>query len=293
MPRVFAISDIHIDYRENFDTMLALSGRDYQQDAIIIAGDVSDNLGKLKVLFNALVKKFAHVFFVPGNHDLWVRFKEAPHSVEKFNQVLSLCAHVGVKTQPFNINSGSSAGGSSEAVWIIPLFSWYTKHGEGDDTLYFPKKGEDKTLSMWSDNYHAVWPDNMFNSGLVTKFFLDMNERYVSKHYEGIVISFSHFLPRSDLICSTPKERGAMGSEFVDPHPAFNFSSVAGTSRLESQIRHLGSQIHIYGHQHRNRHREIDNVTYISHCMGYPHEREGLKTLFAPVSRHLKVVHEY
>jgi hypothetical protein len=31
--------------------------------------------------------------------------------------------------------------------------------------------------------------------------------------------------------------------------------------------------IHVYGHQHRNRHRCIDGVLYISHCLGYPTER--------------------
>ncbi len=31
--------------------------------------------------------------------------------------------------------------------------------------------------------------------------------------------------------------------------------------------------MHVYGHQHRNRHREEDGVVYVSHCLGYPKER--------------------
>ena len=58
-----------------------------------------------------------------------------------------------------------------------------------------------------------------------------------------------------------------------DPNPRFNFSRVAGTSALDTQIRRLGSIIHVYGHQHRNRDRVIDGVHYVSHCLGYPVER--------------------
>ena len=56
--------------------------------------------------------------------------------------------------------------------------------------------------------------------------------------------------------------------------PEFNFSRVAGSRRIEEQLRRLGSRLHIYGHQHRNRLRTIDGVTYLSHCMGYPKERQ-------------------
>ncbi|HET8707810.1 MAG TPA: hypothetical protein VFM46_16025, partial [Pseudomonadales bacterium] len=58
-----------------------------------------------------------------------------------------------------------------------------------------------------------------------------------------------------------------------DPTPGFNFSRVAGTWELDKQLRHLGSQIHVYGHQHRNRDLVIEEVRYISHCLGYPKER--------------------
>ena len=60
---------------------------------------------------------------------------------------------------------------------------------------------------------------------------------------------------------------------FFDPNPSFNFSRVAGSAGLERQIRRLGSVIHVYGHQHYNRHRIIDGIRYISHCLGYPQER--------------------
>ena len=42
MSRVFALSDIHTDYEENANWVRALSVSDYQDDILILAGDISD-----------------------------------------------------------------------------------------------------------------------------------------------------------------------------------------------------------------------------------------------------------
>ena len=70
--RVFALSDVHVDYPENLEWVLGLSNIDYQNDVLILAGDVSDDLKKLELVFEALLGKFCKVLFVPGNHELWV-----------------------------------------------------------------------------------------------------------------------------------------------------------------------------------------------------------------------------
>ncbi len=70
------------------------------QDTILLAGDVSDDLAILKRTFQLLKSLFKHVFFVPGNHDLWVRKKECEDSLVKLKAILSLCKDVNVHTQP-------------------------------------------------------------------------------------------------------------------------------------------------------------------------------------------------
>ena len=54
----------------------ALSDSAYKDDVLILAGDISDDQAVLRSTFQLMVRKFKHVFFVPGNHDLWVRRKE-------------------------------------------------------------------------------------------------------------------------------------------------------------------------------------------------------------------------
>ena len=40
---------------------------------LIVSGDVSDDLPSLEEALVTLAGKFAHIFYVPGNHELWCR----------------------------------------------------------------------------------------------------------------------------------------------------------------------------------------------------------------------------
>jgi len=267
--RVFALSDIHVDYQANMAWLQTLSPLHYRDDALILAGDVSDNLDKLRAALTQVQATFAEVFFVPGNHELWVRRGESADSMAKFWQILELCAALGVRTSPAQVGTGRD----SQGVWIVPLFSWYIQPEEGEGSLFVEKAGEDLTLEMWADNYLTKWP-SLAPERTVAEAFLRLNEPHLARQYDTPVLSFSHFVPRLELIFRTQEEHAAASRVLSDAHPRFNFSRVAGCTGLEAQIRRLGSRVHVYGHQHRNRHRMIDGVLYISHCLGYPHERE-------------------
>lgn len=267
-PRVWAISDIHTDIKQNRTWLYSLSKTAYLRDTLILAGDVSDRLETLRDTLTHLRSLFAAVCYVPGNHELWVRRREYPNSIAKFWQIRHLCDTLGIHTQPLKLSTTSG-----NSVWIVPLFSWYMQPEEGVGSLFSEKPGEDPTLSMWSDNYFTSWPP-MVAASTVADFFLQINECHINRHYDAPVISFSHFVPRTELIYSTPEER--QGRLLSDPYPRFNFSRVAGCIGIDTQIRRLGAVIHIYGHQHRNRNRVIDGVRYVSYCLGYPRERKHL-----------------
>jgi len=65
--RVFAISDLHVDYKENLQFVNSWSSTDYQRDVLLVAGDVTDDLVLLEHVLKSFVKKFRDVFYVPGN----------------------------------------------------------------------------------------------------------------------------------------------------------------------------------------------------------------------------------
>ncbi|HEY7710472.1 MAG TPA: metallophosphoesterase family protein [Candidatus Entotheonella sp.] len=269
-PRLFAISDVHVDIQANRAWLHALSAAAYRHDTLILAGDVSDNLAVLRDALTHLCGIFAHVCFVPGNHELWVRKREYVDSIAKFHQIQHLCDALGVHTRPIKVGATHADGG----VWVVPLFSWYIRPEEGSGSLFKAKPGEDPTLSMWSDTHFTRWP-RQADGQTPAAYFLELNKAHLTKTYDAPIISFSHFLPRMELIYSTPEERRAAGVIVQhDPHPTFNFSRVAGCTGIEDQIRRLGAMTHVYGHQHRNRDRVIDGVRYVSHCLGYPRERQ-------------------
>lgn len=264
--RVFALSDTHMDYPDNRAWVRELSSLEYTRDALLLAGDITHDPIRLEEALTCFLRKFAQVFFVPGNHELWTIKSACEDSLEKFHQVLELCRSLGVQTRPARLGTGS------RAVWIVPLFSWYEKPEEGPGSLFVQKKGEDPTLQAWSDNYFIKWP-SFPGRMTAARYFLSLNEPRLARAYDAPVISLSHFLPRKELMFPSKAELDRRAGTLFDSNQSFNFSRVAGTSDLDRQIRRLGSRVHVYGHQHRNRARSIDGITYVSHCLGYGHER--------------------
>lgn len=239
--RVFAISDLHLDYAANREWLQQLPQHEYNDDVLILAGDVSDRLNLLEDAFRALTKRFATVLFVPGNHDLWINRERLPDSFAKLDAVLAATREHGVRTDIYR--EGELA--------IVPLLGWYDySFGTADDYL----------KAAWADYRNCQWPGHDDIS--LTRFFTEQNPSTLSSALQDAqrIITFSHFLPRIDVM------PGRIPEKHRKIYP------VLGTTILESQLRELGSRVHVYGHSHVNRHVTIDGVTYINNAFGYPSE---------------------
>lgn len=237
--KVFVISDIHIDYAENRRWLIELSDQLYKEDILILAGDLTEDLSILRAGFEALTSKFKHVLYVSGNHELWVSRNSEGDSIEKYHDVCRVAEETGVSLEPLHEGNLS----------IVPMLSWYDfSFGEPEEML----------LDTWMDFRMCRWPNDMELVD-VNNFFLEQNNKYLDIKNE-LVISFSHFLPRIDLMPSYIPAN----YQFVYP--------VLGTNTLEEQLRILNPNIHIYGHSHVNRQVTIDGIKYINNAFGYPSE---------------------
>lgn len=262
MARIWGISDLHVDYAENFHAIEQWSDWDFQQDVLLLAGDLTD---KLELLGRALAvcrRKFAQVVFVPGNHEMWVK-GPAPRmdSLAKWQAIRQLCRDEGITQNDFMVSGKHPAT-------VIPLLSWYETAAEKRGSLYLKKGDKDETREMWMDFHLTQWP-GITN---VADYFLEQNAPVST--VIGDVITLSHFLPRQELMFSSARVPPAGTTYPADPHPTFNFSHVAGTRKIDEALRKHNSILHLYGHQHRNRAVMLDGVLYVSHCMGYPRERQ-------------------
>jgi predicted phosphodiesterase len=237
--RIHAVSDIHVDFSENRQWLHNLSRQDYQDDVLILAGDVSDIVSLFAEALESLKKRFREVLFVPGNHDLWVHRNGCSDSLVHFHEIVKLTDACGVHTGPTHFGPLS----------IVPLFGWYDySFGEPSEQI----------LDLWVDFSACRWPEG-FDEKTITQFFIALNSESFPVENQTL-ISFSHFLPRIDLMPSViPVEKRIL-------YP------VLGTSLLEQQVRMLGSTIHVYGHSHVNMKIKKEGVTYINNAFGYPSE---------------------
>jgi predicted phosphodiesterase len=266
--RVYALSDVHVDYAENLDWLRAVDGTVHKNDVLLLAGDVSHKIERLEITFEIVARKFGSVFYVPGNHDLWVHPEEPGNSISKFKEIHSLCERMGIETQPRRFS------GHHQSLWVVPLYSWYVRPEEGEDSLFMPKEKEDPDLGRWADSYYTRW-EPLKEGERVADFFHKKNEVHLHQNYDAPIVTLSHFLPRKELMMSSGKRGNPLEQSFHDANPGFNFSRVAGSMALDKQIREIAASVHVYGHQHRNRDRVIEGVRYIAQCLGYPHERQS------------------
>jgi predicted phosphodiesterase len=238
--RVFAVSDLHVDYEPNRQWVAGLSRQDYKDDILILAGDLSDSLGHIEESLTALATKFKQVLYIPGNHEMWiVRNPDLTNSIVKFLEVFRVAHHSGVSTECLRTHQ----------LTIVPLLGWY------DYSFGTPCPD---LRNAWMDFRACRWPGHM-NEAHVTRFFAAMNEQ-ITLPRTATIISFSHFLPRIDVI------DGYVPEQYRYLYP------IMGADVLEHQIRQLGASIHVYGHSHVNRRITLDGITYINNAFGYPSE---------------------
>lgn len=250
--RVFAVSDIHVDYAENLAWILNLDGEQYANDVLILAGDVTDKMLLLEQVFTSLAESFKAVLFVPGNHELWVQEEGFDCSLNKFEAIAELCKSCGVHADVLEMSD----------ISFVPLYSWYDfSFGEPDRHL----------RRAWRDFRACSWPAHLPESQDVTEYFLNLNIPKLATQNKT-VISFSHFLPRIDVMpAGIPEKRR-------------NVYPVLGSDSLGVQVKQLNPTIHVYGHSHVNQAIELDDIHYVNNAFAYPSEshiaRKQLKCIY-------------
>lgn len=247
--RIFTISDIHGDYDVNLKKVGSISDMDYQDDVLVVCGDLSHRLSLFDSILKMLKEKFNRVFFVPGNHDLWLDRNDFDDSLKKFEHLLQRIAEYGIETGPHRLGN----------TVLIPILSWY------DYSFAVPQP---QHKMVWADLARCRWKSDMEH---ITNHFLGLNHPLPVSDNDT-VITYSHFVPRMDIL--PPRLVNYI------PH----IIPFLGSHRIDRQIREFRSQLHIFGHLHYNLNTHKDGVLYLNNALGYPHEHKGFDTLLYEIS---------
>ncbi|KAJ7975496.1 Ser/Thr protein phosphatase family protein, expressed [Quillaja saponaria] len=201
--RVFVLSDLHTDYTDNMKW-----------------------------------DRYQHVFYVPGNHDLWCRHpgEDYVDSLEKMNKLLD------------------SFDKEKDITGIrIP------------------------SLEMACKDFHACkWPEGLSNGDTSLAFYFDaLNDRSQNllKEIQDTchhTITFSHFVPRQELcpekrMLFYPKLPKIIGSDCLE----VRIRSIHGLEGKEDS-----SACHVFGHTHFCWDAMVDGIRYVQAPLAYPRERK-------------------
>ena len=186
-------------------------------------------------------------------------------SLVKLDRILHLCAALGVRTAPLRVAvDGTDAGD----LWICPLLSWYAHafarpRPDAGDVMRARGEYADFALCEWPPSISTAVEDFDGPTGPAAHFAaVNARARGEVPAAARRVVTFSHFLPRPELM---PRKR---------PPAAARLDLVAGDARLESELRARGSRLHVFGHTHVNWDACVDGVHYVQNALRYPHERK-------------------
>eukprot|EP00811_Abedinium_folium_P033389 NODE_6356_length_1679_cov_9.160438.p2 GENE.NODE_6356_length_1679_cov_9.160438~~NODE_6356_length_1679_cov_9.160438.p2 ORF type:complete len:359 (+),score=83.98 NODE_6356_length_1679_cov_9.160438:349-1425(+) len=234
--RIFALSDVHFDHRDNENWAHSLDDLAFQEDVIILAGNLADSRGAIVRALTTFKQKFRRVFWVPGNHEMWLHPSETslfPDSITKLLALFRNCDEIGIDIFPAAVGTG---------LFIVPLLSWYTPEFD----MYDPFAAPNSTVDQ-----HCEWP--VERTTQVCRYMMRLNQAHLRHLYHGTVISFSHFLPRTELV-----------------RPNHPLIKTMGCEEIDDQIRAVGSQLHFFGHISKRATQGVKGVQYVNQYHGLP-----------------------
>jgi len=260
---VVAWSDLHSDMGTNMTHLKSLPV--CKETVLLLAGDVATKIDTIESSLRLLQEKYGAVFYVPGNHELWVNKEDGITSIHKFMMILELCEKLGVHTRPAFV---------SKTCAVCPLFTWYKDNLLGNQF--------NREMANIAFDIQTMWPWDLTGRGdthdaqqhEIADFFHKLNERRL-KIAPREAIDAHQAVGGGELTKDNPDSLRVIGmSHFLPRHEVYpgprRLIGVMGCAEIEQQIREIGTSIHIFGHSHVAVDRTFDKIRYVQHPLGYP-----------------------
>ncbi|CAK0813667.1 unnamed protein product, partial [Prorocentrum cordatum] len=235
-------------------------------DVLILAGDIAGPRGAASARWAsrgpapAEIRASRRVCFRAGRFCPVHRDDGCEDSVAKLGAIEQLCEELGVRTRP----------GLVGEVAIVPLLSWYHAGFDADPDVVDDSLAPVEQVMM--DFHLCKWPEGLTplgGSDSIARFMDGLNSGLPGRLWTlglgrptAATVSFSHFLPRAELL---PEKR-----TLFYPH----LSKAVGSLPLRDRVRALRPDLHVFGHTHYAWAAEVEGTRFLQACLAYPRERE-------------------
>lgn len=268
--KLYAISDLHLDHKANLDAMYALPD-EYRDDWLILAGDISNKVDLLKRCFDVFQYRFAKVFWVPGNHELYSFAKyDQYQGMDKYFHLIELCRKFGVVNPEDDYEVFDYQG----QTWsVVPTFLLY-------DYSFRPDHIPHEKAIDWAIHTGIYCNDEKylkhdpFNS---KTDWCHQRLEYTQQRLDNLppehkLILVNHFPLKYSLIrlIAIP----------------MSFSIWCGTKQTEDWHQRYNIKVVVTGHLHMRATDYIDGVRFEEVSLGYPRHWKpsvGLAQMLRPI----------
>jgi 3',5'-cyclic AMP phosphodiesterase CpdA len=265
LPRLTAVSDLHVRYPENRAIVEGLRPGS-AADWLIVAGDVAEQPDDVAWALGLLRDRFARVIWVPGNHELWTRGKDpvSLRGAARYRYLVDLCRGLDVLTpeDPFPVWEGP--GGPAIVAPLFLLYD-YTFLPDGVTT---PEEGLAVAYAarVVCTDEHLLHPDpHPTRAAWCAERVAESRRRLDALDPDLPTVLVNHW-----PLTATPTR--------VLRHPEFSIWC-GTTASADWHVRYRATAV-VYGHLHIPRVIVEDGVRFVEASLGYPREWKAHEARF-------------
>jgi len=253
---VWALSDLHINHKENREAIQLMPA--HKDDWLILAGDIGERESQLEWILEVMQTKFARIFWVPGNHELWSLRGESARGVEKYNHLVRLCQRFGVHTpeDEYVVWEHSSGPRIIAPLFLLYDYSFRPDHVPMKDALIWAAESgvycaDEQYLKSEPYPSKAEWCSDR------VKFTEARLVQAVERNPGAKLVLVNHF----------PLRRDQVRLRWIP-----RFTIWCGTRATEDWHTRFPVDVVVYGHLHLPRTEYKDGVRFEEVSLGYPRD---------------------
>lgn len=258
MIKLWATSDLHVSHDANRAFVTELSSR--PDDWLIVAGDVCEREADLAWTLDALAERFAKLFWVPGNHELWTMAPGEARGVEKYERLVALCRERGVHTPEDPYVEWPGAEHGTPATYIAPLFLLYDYSFRPGDVPRERALAWAREAGLRCADEHFLHPDPYRTRDEWCAARLSYTRERLEALGDVAFVLVNHFplRVRDVILPLIPR-----------------FSIWCGTAETEDWATRYRARAVVYGHLHVRRRTSEGACTFHEVSLGYPPQWDG------------------